>query len=155
MKEVMGILVNAIKCRKKVRKNSLFSWQFRDRPVQVGAISVLMSIFKLKMCISLWGICVLRPTKIIKCYRFPPFFHDFHTPTIFFMILAQIHALYDADRSAASIRVSSSLFVCTFRVSILNDHWAHRRIFKIYNFSLFCRKSADLRFLPVDREISL
>ena len=49
---------------------------------------------------------LIRPK---KCYRSSPqIFQNFYTPQIFFLILAQIHALYDADRSSAALRVSSS-----------------------------------------------
>ncbi len=40
----------------------------------------------------------------------PPKFFSRFSPPIFFLILAQIHALYDADRSSAALRVSSTQF---------------------------------------------
>ena len=43
------------------------------------------------------------------------FFRDFHPPSpIFFMILAQMHVIYHADRSSAALHVSSSLFFYDF-----------------------------------------
>ena len=62
----------------------------------------------------------IRQKKIMLPLLPPNFFSRFTPPQFFFLILAQIHALYDADRSSTLFRVSSALFRVTsalFRVS--------------------------------------
>ncbi len=52
----------------------------------------------------------IRPKKNNVTVAPPNFFSRFTPPQFCFLILAQIHALYDADTSSAALRVSSAEF---------------------------------------------
>ena len=73
--------------------------------------AVVIKLHKIDQFMALNKTYTPRPTQKIMCYRSSPiFFLQFSPPQVFFMILAQIHALYDTEKLFAPLRMTSALF---------------------------------------------